>query len=100
MHTKAESTLIHLYIVPTQSSYLWCAAIPYGGPAPSASLLKCMTQFHLEATTNEVILDHLLPNTDYSVYCYAEEIGEDQTPMTTSIASTRQDISTLIGILC
>ena len=57
-----------------------------------------MTQFHLEATTNEVILSNLLSETDYSVYCYAEEIGGKSTPMTNSIASTRTDISTTTRI--
>ena len=94
IHSKAESTLVHLYVVPTQSCYLWCAALPYGAPSPQTSFLKCMTQFHLEATTNEVILNNLVSETDYSVYCYAEEIGGESTPMTNSIASTRTDIST------
>lgn len=92
--SRAESSLVHLYIVPSTSCYLWCAAMPYGAPAPAVSLLKCMTQFHLEATTNEVIVENLQPDTDYSVYCYAELMDSEGTSMTTAISDTRTDIST------
>ena len=59
-------------------------------------LLKCMTQYQLEATMNEVILDNLQPDTDYSIYCYAERMGEE-TAMSMSIEDTRTDVSTSMG---
>lgn len=58
-----------------------------------------MNQYHLEPTTNEVILDNLIPETDYSVYCYAETISTPGIAMSNTIEETRIDISTITGFI-
>lgn len=55
-----------------------------------------MTQYQLEATMNEVVLDNLQPDTDYSIYCYAERMGEGAA-MDMAIEETRTDVSTSTG---
>lgn len=93
--SRSESTLIHLYVIPSERCYIWCSPLPYGAPAPSQSFLKNMIQYQLEPNNNEVILENLIPDTDYSVYCYAETMGNPSVRMTNSIQDTRIDISTV-----
>ena len=57
-------------------------------------LVKSMTQYQLQTGNNEVILNNLLADTDYSVYCYAETMGDPGVAMTTKVEDTRTDIST------
>ena len=92
--SRAESTLIHLYIVSSDPCYLWCSPLPFGAPVPVTPLMKSMTQYQLQMGTNEVVLSNLVPDTDYTVYCYAETLGSPGVAMTTPVEETRIDIST------
>lgn len=56
--------------------------------------MKSMTQYQLQMGTNEVVLSNLVPDTDYTVYCYAETLGSPGVAMTTPVEETRIDIST------
>ena len=58
-------------------------------------LLKNMVQFQLEVGNNEVVLDNLISETDYSVYCYAETMNTPPREMDNLIEDTRIDISTV-----
>lgn len=93
--SRAESTLIHLYVEPTESSYIWCIPLPYGAPEPDETLAKNMAQYHLEIGVNDVILTNVMSDTDYTVYCYAETMSSPPTPMSSSISSTRTNLSTV-----
>ena len=92
--SRAESTIIHLFVTPSSPCYVWCAPLPYDAPVPMVPLVKSMTQYQLQTGNNEVVLNNLLADTDYSVYCYAETMGDPGVAMTTKIEDTRTDIST------
>lgn len=95
MASRSESTLIHLYVIPSERCYIWCSPLPYDAPAPAPSFLKNMIQYQLEPSNNELILENLIADTDYSVYCYAETMENPSKEMTNSIQDTRTDISTV-----
>ena len=93
--SRAESTLIHIYVDPTESSYIWCIPLPYGAPEPDETLIKNMAQYQLEKGVNDVILTNVISDTDYTVYCFAETSSTPPTPMSSTIGSTRTNLSTV-----